>query len=158
MAVQGATHVKGGIIKAYCVKRGFIEKEEDYEDLLRRAREHVHFPPYPAVQDVVAVVTEASGRIAIAHPYRYFNGADRARMDMLREECSLSGIECAHPSVPADHTPVYRKYCEEHNLFSTGGSDCHTNGDAQTLFGRHGGLSGLCGVPLSDPGALAVHA
>ena len=137
--LQGNTHVKNQILQSYFVKRGFIASANEYTDLLNRAREKVPFPPYPNVEDVIPVVKRVGARVAIAHPFGYFNGHDIPRMDTLVEECRLDGIECAHKGVPPDYMLRYRKYCVQHGLFSTGGSDCHSDEDIQSIFARHGG-------------------
>ncbi len=137
--VQGNTHVKGAFIRRYCVERGFIDTEAGYDDLWKQARQKVHAPPYPHVADVIPVVKRAGALVAIAHPYGYFNRHDIPRMDALRTECQLDGIECAHPGVPPEYTLFYRDYCVRHGLFSTGGSDCHTDEDIQQKFAGHGG-------------------
>jgi len=137
--VQGYTHVKNQVQRRYFIERGFIATEDEYPGLVDRFRERVSFPPYPSVERVVPVIRRAGVRVAIAHPYRYFQGYDLGRMDALREECSLDGIECAHPSVPPEYTRLYRHYSVRHDLFSVGGSDCHEDGEVQGLFGCHGG-------------------
>ena len=139
IVVQGATHVKGGVIRKYCVDQGFIDQIEDYRDLMKRASAKVHFPSYPHVKDVVPAVKAAGVLVAIAHPFEYFNQYDEVRMDALRAECGLDGIECAHPGVPPDYTIRYREYCEKHGMFSTGGSDCHSDDEVQPKLARHGG-------------------
>jgi len=136
---QGHTHVKNQVQRRYFVERGFVAGDDEYSTLVGRFRELVLFPPYPSVGDVIPVVRRAGVRVAIAHPYRYFDGYDLARMDALRDECTLDGIECAHPSVPPEYTRLYRRYCERHGLFSVGGSDCHADAEIQGLFGRHVG-------------------
>ena len=137
--VQGNTHVKQEIIRRYCVDQGFADSAEGYAALMAQARKRVYAPPYPNVSDVVPVVKEAGALIAIAHPHEYFNHHDIARMDALRAECRLDGIECAHSAVPPKYTTLYREYCVQHGLFSTGGSDCHTVEGIETTFARHGG-------------------
>ena len=139
IALQGNTHVKNGVLSDYCVEHGFIASSEEYYDLKVRMRKEVPSPPYPPVDEVLPVLKEAGIKVAIAHPHGYFNQGDRARMDTLRQECQLDGIECAHRQVPPGYTPIYREYCVEHDLFSVGGSDSHTVGDIQELFGGHGG-------------------
>jgi predicted metal-dependent phosphoesterase TrpH len=137
--VQGHTHVKNQVQRRYFVQRGFIAQESEYSALVDRFRERVSFPPYPSVEQVIPVVRGAGVRVAIAHPYRYFRGYELARMDALCEECGLDGIECAHPSVPPEYTRLYREYCVRHDLFSVGGSDCHSDAEVEELFGRHSG-------------------
>lgn len=137
--VQGNTHVKGDVIRRYCVEQGFIDSVDQYGDLMKRAGAHVPFPPYPHVDAVVPVVKSVGALVAIAHPHEYFRHGDRARMDALREECRLDGVECAHPSVPPEYTERYRDYCKANGLFSTGGSDCHSNENLEGMFAAHGG-------------------
>ena len=134
---QGHTHVKNQVQRSYFIQRGFIAAEDEYPTLADRFRERVSFPPYPSVARVIPVVRQAGVRVAIAHPYRYFDGYDVARMDALCDECRLDGIECAHPSVPLEYTQLYRAYCVRNGLFSVGGSDCHADVEVQGLFGRH---------------------
>jgi len=139
IGLQANTHVKNGVLSDYCVEHGFIASSEEYYDLKVRMREAVPSPPYPPVDEVLPVLKEAGIKVAIAHPHGYFNQGDRTRMDTLRQECRLDGIECAHRQVPPEFTPIYREYCVEHGLFSVGGSDSHTVGDIQELFAGHGG-------------------
>lgn len=127
IAVQGITHVQNGIQRQHFVSQGYMADESEYGELLRRARERVEQPPYPAADIVIPAVQRAGGIAVIAHPTGYFARDDRRRMDALREELGFDGIECAHTSVPAELTPVYRAYCREHGLLSTGGSDCHAD-------------------------------
>ncbi|MBC8235511.1 PHP domain-containing protein [bacterium] len=139
--VQGNTHVKNAVLRKYFVERGFIANEEDYSALMNRARKAVHFPPYPDVADVVPVIKQAGVLVAIAHPYGYFNGYDLSKMDVLREECCLDGIECINKSkVPPEYTQLYRKYCVQHGLFSVAGSDCHSDEDIPDIFAHHRGF------------------
>jgi predicted metal-dependent phosphoesterase TrpH len=137
--VQGNTHVKGGVIRQFCVDRGFVDSIEDYGDLMKRASQKATFPTYPDVKDVIPAVKAEGAVVAIAHPHGYFKQGDVKRMDMLRVECSLDGIECAHPGVPDEFTPVYREYCEKNGMLSTGGSDCHSDADIEHVFAAHGG-------------------
>ena len=137
--VQGNTHVKNALLSNYFVEREFIAKAEDYRGLMIRLRETVCFPPYPDVAKVVPVVKEAGALVAIAHPFGYFGEYDMRRINVLRGECSLDGIECAHGSIPAEYQTLYRAYCTQHGLFSVGGSDCHSDDIADTSFAGHGG-------------------
>lgn len=138
LAVQGYTHIKGGILKAYFRDRGFAASDDEHAKLLKRAREAVAFPPYPAADFAVPAVKEAGGLVAIAHPFKYFAGCDRAIMDRLREDCGLDGVECANGvNVPPDHTRLYREYCLRHGLFSTAGSDCHAHEDVAARVAFH---------------------
>lgn len=139
---QGITHECNAILARYFIERGFISSREEYDDLLERISLR-HPCPYPAVERVVSAVKQAGGLVVIAHPARiYFRGNDLHRMDALREECGLDGIECAHPSVPQELTVFYRAYCRKHGLVSTAGSDAHNPADVQPSSRHFGCQSG----------------
>ncbi len=139
MAVQGVTHLNNAVQRGHFLDRGFIQTEKEYGDLMARVAEVGHLPRYPAVAEVVPTVQAAGVLVSIAHPRGYFLEADRDRMDALRDECLLDGIECAHPAVPIELRGVYREYCEAHGLLSTGGSDCHFIEGIDAQLGSHGG-------------------
>lgn len=140
--LQGNTHVKNEILRKYVVERGFVDREDQYAKLMAQARKMVSFPPYPDVAKVVPAVKRAGVLVAIAHPYGYFKGHDVSRMDALREECCLDGIECINKGlIPADHTKLYREYCVRHGLFSVAGSDCHSDENIQDVFAHHKGFA-----------------
>ena len=125
LAVQGMTHVANKMQREYFIERGFMASDEEYGPLLSAAGAEVARPDYPAAEFVLPRVKAQGALAIIAHPTRYFLEDDRERMDLLREELLLDGAECAHPSVPERLTPVYRAWCEEHGLLSSGGSDLH---------------------------------
>ncbi len=139
LAVQGATRVKNQIQHRYFVERGFVAREEDARALLSEGDTKIPMPPYPRAEDVIPVLKKSGVWIALAHPNGYFRKYDEPRMDALREELALDGIECAHPSVPWEFTERYRGYCKRHGLFSTGGSDNHLSETIQKHFAFHGG-------------------
>ncbi len=136
---QGTTHVQNRIQAEYFVKRGFISHVEQYRDILERAAQVVPRPPYPAVDMVAPAVHDAGALIAIAHPRAYFDGTNEKRMDALRDECALDGIECAHPKTPPEFGAAYRRYCVRHGMISVAGSDCHHAEQLGTRFAHHGG-------------------
>lgn len=139
IAVQGNTHVMNQLHDRYFISRGFVKDVKQVKQFRQRIAEVGNLPPYPSVKDVVPAVKAAGALVVIAHPHGYFNFGDEARMDALRDECKLDGIECAHLAVPMEFTPKYRAYCVKHGLVSTGGSDSHTQEDIDRTFGRHGG-------------------
>lgn len=139
--LQGNTHVKNGILRRYFVDRGFIDSEDDYSELMSQAQKAFKFPPYPHVDDVVPVVKQTGALLTIAHPYGYFKRYDVARMDALREECRLDGIECINKKlIPPEYTQLYREYCIKNGLFSVAGSDCHADEDIPHIFAHHTGF------------------
>ncbi|MBN1670732.1 MAG: PHP domain-containing protein [Kiritimatiellae bacterium] len=139
IAVQGNTHVKNEMLRAYFLEQGFISSKDDYVPFLQRLRNARPFPPYPAADQVVPAVKRAGALLAIAHPFGYFQQYNEPRMDAIRCELGLDGIECAHGGIPPEYTEKYRRYCVRHGLFSVGGSDCHAEAHIPARFGRHYG-------------------
>lgn len=144
IAKQGVTHVNNTVQTAYWKKRGMIAEGEDLYEKLKMSE----FPKYPAASEVLPVIRKHGGVIFIAHPLYYFKRDDVKTMDALREELGFDGIECAHTMIPPELTSVYRKYCLEHKLLSSGGSDCHSdpphyhfNISTECEFRRHCGES-----------------
>ncbi len=132
---QGQTLLPSDTLAKWLMERRFIAAQSDYVRLMRS----VAWPPYPAPEDTIPLFRRAGALIVLAHPHRYFRGADERRMDQLREAFMLDGIECAHPRVPVEYTPVYEAYCRKHRLLATGGSDSHHVHDLSQLFARHCG-------------------
>ena len=139
LSAQGSTHVANKMQRAWFIERGFIASDEEYAPLMEAAGERVPRPPLPAADFVLPAVKQEGALVVIAHPPRYFLQDDRSRMQLLREELLLDGVECAHRSVPPELTAVYRAWCEEHDLLSTGGSDLHWPEDVRACIGRHVG-------------------
>lgn len=136
---QGYTHVRNGTQRAHFLRKRFIATAEEYNDLLSRAGMRVPRPTYPEAGRVVPALKQVGALIAMAHPHGHCPDADAAKLDALREECGLDGLECAHTSMPAGLSPRFREYCVQRGLFSVAGSDCHLDHDTKTLFARHGG-------------------
>lgn len=122
---QGATHLPIPKEAEYFLRRNWIASREEFRSLLRTKTEEFEYPRYPSVAQVVPAVKQAGGVVVMAHPTLYVLPDDLHRMDALREECALDGIECAHRRVGPSLTPLYRDYCRKHGLVSTAGSDSH---------------------------------
>ncbi|MFA9478950.1 PHP domain-containing protein [Phycisphaerales bacterium AB-hyl4] len=139
---QGLTRPKRAMTLTYFLKQGWVQDADEFDSLCARAHEAVSGLTFPEVNRVRDVVHEAGGLIVLAHPPLYCKDADHDQLDLLRTECALDGIECAHPRVTPDLCRRYRAYCVEYGLFSTGGSDSHTQTNVDHAFGRHGGEAG----------------
>lgn len=70
----------------------------------------------------------AGGRAVLAHPCNWFD-AERpqellSHLDALRR-MGLDGIECHYPANSPEMTALCRRYCRDHGLLITAGSDDH---------------------------------
>ena len=137
IAKQGVTTLKWSIWRKYFIQQGWLDKKTTYQEILKKLHGTGHFLPSLSAEKIVPQLKQFGALIVIAHPAKYFNGCDYARMDKLVAECQLSGIECAQPKIPAELTPRYREYCIANNLLSTAGSDSHETKDLEKDFGEH---------------------
>jgi len=137
LASQGRTHVMNRLQCDEFLRRGFIKEPNEYSALMNALNQAVP-TPYPAVEPVTKALMAAGILIVIAHPSGYFGGADEKRMDALRHECRLDGIECIHYTTKPALGEAHRAYCEKQRLLSTGGSDSHTTADHAKLMGAYG--------------------
>lgn len=144
LAVQGVTHVQGHLEVEYLVReKHYFASKDAYYDF----RSRYSTPPYPEASSVLPAVKRAGGVVLIAHPAGYFRRNDLKRMDAMREVLGFDGIECAHPSIPAELTPFYRDYCLKHKLLSTAGSDSHSVAGQRYRFAPESELARHIGVP-----------
>lgn len=134
--VQGITHVQNTLQNDYLVneKKLFADVEAKNNVI---SNSSLTLPDYPEYDMVIPAVKRAGGLVFIAHPQGYFRKDDLYRMDELREMLDFDGIECAHPSIAQELTPFYRRYCLEHNLLSSAGSDAHSTPECQYQFCPH---------------------
>lgn len=138
---QGNTHVKYEILFEKVFSMG---AEDDGSGIPKVFQYFKDMPDYPEYDQVIPAVKAAGGLVFIAHPYNYFNKLDRKRMDEMREMLNFDGIECAHPSIPAEASDILRDYCLEHKLLSSAGADIHQatpvhNGSCTLEFTGHCG-------------------
>jgi len=137
LQMQGATHVANKMQREYFIERGFIETPEQYGEVLAEAGKLVPRPNYPAAEFVLPPVKAQGVLVAIAHPTGYFQRDAPDRMALLADELLLDGVECAHPGVPPELTPVYRQWCLDRGLLSTAGTDPHWEGTVRQSLGMH---------------------
>jgi hypothetical protein len=84
-----------------------------------------------ALNDLAAVVEAAhrSGAVClIAHPGSKdgFVTYDVQKLDKLRQEIPIDGLEVYHPKHTPAQAALYQEYTEKHNLLVSSGSDSHS--------------------------------
>ena len=162
LKLQGITHVRNEIQIDYLIKKGVISSPQQWADLFwnEKSKYRQMLPEVPSADKVSDIVHQAGGVMLIAHPTGYFRNCDLSRMELLREFSNFDGIECAHPSTPPQNGIFWRKYCIQHHLLSSGGTDIHSDPEREYLhlsdnrsfaehLGRDEWLDELCErVPL----------
>ncbi|MFA6941960.1 MAG: PHP domain-containing protein [Clostridiaceae bacterium] len=80
---------------------------------------------YPTVQEAADIIKKAGGKAFLAHLYVYFADSHEEFLNSIISLNSLDGIECYHSLHSMDKTKYLLKFCREHNLYASGGSDYH---------------------------------
>lgn len=77
------------------------------------------------VQEAADIIKRAGGKAFLAHLYGYFTDDHEQFLSSIVSLNALGGIECYHSLHPAGKTDFLLKYCNEHKLYASGGSDYH---------------------------------
>jgi len=80
---------------------------------------------YPDVHEATHLIKKAGGKAFLAHLYGYFVNDYKDFIDSIVLLNALDGIECYHSLHTMDNTKFLLNYCNEHSLYSSGGSDYH---------------------------------
>ena len=104
-----------GLCQTY---KGFVNLFDEKEDLFTM---DVDVKPEAAI----SCVKQAGGISVLAHPGSGLYGNDYEKTVSLVLEMGIDGIECYHPENSLEVTKYCLETCKKHNLYITGGSDCH---------------------------------
>jgi hypothetical protein len=77
------------------------------------------------IQEVSTLIKKAGGKAFLAHLYGYFADDHEEFLNSIVSLNSLDGIECYHSLHTINATKYLLNYCNEHNLYASGGSDYH---------------------------------
>jgi len=77
------------------------------------------------IQEVATLIKKAGGKAFLAHLYGYFADDHEEFLNSIVSLNSLDGIECYHSLHSINATKYLLNYCNEHNLYASGGSDYH---------------------------------
>jgi predicted metal-dependent phosphoesterase TrpH len=100
---------------------------KDMDDLFRKLFNLNHplaLPAYPSPGQVIEIIVEAGGIPVLAHPGGQGKPLSNEIMKTLMG-VGLRGLECYSSYHDQQNTIHYLKFCRDHNLLITGGSDCH---------------------------------
>lgn len=75
---------------------------------------------------VTRVIHEAGGLAFLAHPYVYKLPNLKEFLDEIVSYGIIDGIECEHRKHSPEEIKWLKKYCDDHKLLKSGGSDKHT--------------------------------
>lgn len=110
------------------VRRGYVGSNreafdryldtEDYHQRVERDK--------PSVQECMAAIKDAGGKVVLAHPYQIDIGDTELEV-LVRElvRYGLDAIECYYPKYTPEQQAFYLCLAEKYGLHVTGGSDFH---------------------------------
>jgi predicted metal-dependent phosphoesterase TrpH len=92
------------------------------------------FPPGEAI----AMIRDAKGIAALAHPFTLGLHTFEALMPLLQElmDLGLAGVECYYPEYSPDQEALYLSLAKKLGLLITGGSDFHGDNKPEISLGR----------------------
>lgn len=132
----GAVITRPHIARAM-VEAGYVEDERAaFNRYLGSGRPAAPERPAPEPSVAIAVIRQARGVAALAHPVfpQDANAAERRaslprRLDSL-VEAGLQAVECFYPDAPAELREELAQLAERRGLIATGGTDYHGPGKA----------------------------
>lgn len=80
---------------------------------------------YPTVQEAAKLIKKAGGKAFLAHLYGYILDDYDEFLNSIVSLNVLDGLECYHSLHTTDRTNYLLRYCAEHKLYASGGSDYH---------------------------------
>ncbi len=81
---------------------------------------------YPNIQETIKAIKDADGIAIVAHVYIYDWAINKEKfIQDLYENYDIDGFECYHNTFTDEESAYLVKFCKEHNLLMSGGSDCH---------------------------------
>lgn len=82
---------------------------------------------WPTIEDVVAFAKATGGVAILAHPFGYNRKINITTLDLIKKayHLGIDGIEVFHGFNQSDEVEFLYKFCYEHGLLATMGSDTH---------------------------------
>lgn len=99
-------------IRNYCNNKNsafYIDRTEDF----------------PKIDEVVEVIKKSGGLAFIAHIYMYGVEDNIEFLNSIIKDLKLDGVECYYSTFNNEQTQFLINYCNENNLYISGGSDYH---------------------------------
>lgn len=125
----------------YLHDRGFTENVMDGLKIYRDYNVFYWNYDFPTVEEAIKQIHACGGKAVLAHPGKYYRNSS---MEEVVEDFKLllsqgiDGIECYYPIHSEELTSCCVSFCDEHDLMTTVGCDCHgeiSKKDGQFVMG-----------------------
>ena len=109
----------------YMKYKGIVNSYPEYAKI----KEKMDLPEYCywSSGETIEMYRKTGAFVVLAHPSYHYRGGvmDEKQLDEFRE-MGINGVECYSPyNAREEQIEYYKKYCKEHDLAVSGGSDCH---------------------------------
>lgn len=123
-------------LKKYPQNAKFFESQEQMERMNYRdfSRQFMYNPKsklyvnqsqfYISLEKTIDMIHEAGGFAFLAHLYEY-SPTIAENLENIRNNYPLDGIECYYTTFTKEQSQFLEKYCKEHQLYKSCGSDFH---------------------------------
>ncbi len=109
----------------YLVDKGLCKDIRDFFSRIFTKKNSLDFPTFPTIEETIAIIHTAGGKALLAHSASQFHGPGLdATLKKLGNK-HFDGFECYHTGHNREDTATLVRYCHEHHLLISGGSDCH---------------------------------
>jgi len=122
-------------IKRHPENAHFFKDEQEFQtiNLQRFTRDYIYNTKstlfsdqsslYPDLETVLSAITESGGLSFLAHAFVYSENILHALDEIAA--CGVDGMECFYGTFTAEQKQFMRNYCDQKQLFQSGGSDHH---------------------------------
>ncbi|MDR1630733.1 MAG: PHP domain-containing protein [Oscillospiraceae bacterium] len=79
---------------------------------------------YPSLDKTLSAIHDVGGVAFLAHTFAY-SEAIVSELENIIKEYKIDGFECYHTTFTKEQTQYLLQFCNDYNLFKSGGSDFH---------------------------------
>jgi predicted metal-dependent phosphoesterase TrpH len=109
----------------YLTDKGLCSGHRSFFTLFKDWKDSFSKVAFETPADVINTIHASGGVSILAHPGSNMYGDNLQNTLTMMLDFGIEGLECFHPENSHEATHTCLSFCNEHNLFITGGSDCH---------------------------------
>lgn len=133
---------------AYLQDKGLCTDVNDFFKRIFTPEHDLGFPQFPSIEEVINTIHRAGGLAICAHAASGFHGPGLNKVLEILGNEKFDGFECYHSNHTDEDSANLLVYAKNHNLFTTGGSDCHGDFVPSRKLGQPYITSDMINFPL----------
>ena len=111
----------------FITDEGWNDPMEFYRKEISNKKSHFYIDNtqiLPTIEEVIKTIKKAGGLVFIPHIYQYGNNTSEIFKE-INEKYKVDGYECFYPKFSNEQTKYITEFCQNNNLYMSGGSDYH---------------------------------